>query len=353
MEILWLHATKLQMMVHFVLNKTQLSYPIKLSSVKIWKEDLLLIYDKTLLKTKAKSFIKKFKYRYAVQAGESLKDVNALPLHLLKIQKIVDSSPKKLGFISLGGGSVGDFVGFVASIYHRGVPLVHMPSTWLSAIDSAHGGKTALNLAGTKNQIGTFYQASKVIICKEILSSQPEHLAIDAGAEAFKIALLNKKIWNRISKKNLTAETMWSVLPYLVNAKYQIVSKDPQEKTGLRQILNLGHTVGHVIESSLGWTHGKSIWFGLSYALSLSRKKSYLSEKSYLKIIASNFSEPLPSEPELRKVLRSIKTPQNFLLRDKKRSGTLSLHFIFLEQIGRPCRVKISISDLLQDLRDF
>src|SRR6185295_5151716 len=112
-----------------------------------------------------RNWLKKFPCRYGVKSGESLKDLEKFPGHckaILQMTEKIETRPLQL--IAVGGGSVGDFAGFVASTLKRGVPLIHVPSTWLAAIDSTHGGKTALNVAGIKNQIGTFKQAEKIIV---------------------------------------------------------------------------------------------------------------------------------------------------------------------------------------------
>src|SRR5438445_1275287 len=149
-------------------------------------EELLLIYDDVLPKKSAefKKWMKQIPLRYAVQAGEGLKSIDLFPEHISKITALCEkASVRKLTIVVVGGGSVGDFGGFVASILKRGVRLVHLPSTWLAAIDSAHGGKTALNVGGAKNQIGTFYPATEVVLVKSLLLSQPPARTFEGFAE--------------------------------------------------------------------------------------------------------------------------------------------------------------------------
>ena len=92
--------------------------------------------------------------------------------------------------VSFGGGSIGDLSGFVASIYKRGVPLIHIPTTWLSALDSAHGGKNALNFSKVKNLVGTYYFPEQVYIVKEILNQLPEEREREAYGEVLKMAIV-------------------------------------------------------------------------------------------------------------------------------------------------------------------
>ena len=183
---------------------------------------------------------------YFVRSGEVLKDVADFPAHVLELHVLSEGiSPKDLTFISLGGGSVGDFAGFVASIYKRGVSLIHVPTTWLSAIDSAHGGKTALNLAQAKNQIGTFYAAEQVWLVEDLLLQQPEARLQEAWGEIFKTALLDLSVWHSIQRmKKYDSKSLFAVMKILIAAKMKVVKKDPFEEAGHRHLLNLGHTVG-------------------------------------------------------------------------------------------------------------
>ena len=114
-----------------------------------------------------KSWLKNYPV-YFVSAGEKLKNLDVFPTHINNILKRTNNK-KISGFISLGGGSVGDFTGFVASVYKRRTPIIHIPSTWLSAMDSAHGGKTALNTKKIKNVIGSYCFPTAVFIVKQLL----------------------------------------------------------------------------------------------------------------------------------------------------------------------------------------
>src|SRR5690606_32869940 len=117
----------------------------------------LVIYDQILARVSPqfRTWVNQFPFRYAVKSGETLKDLEAFAQHARKLSKIAEPlAPRQMTVVAVGGGSVGDFAGFFASIYKRGVSLIHVPSTWLAAVDSSHGGKTALNSFGAKNQFG-------------------------------------------------------------------------------------------------------------------------------------------------------------------------------------------------------
>lgn len=205
-----------------------------LPAVKKVAENSLIIFDSHLLENpEIKKWLQRFENKYPVQAGEKLKQIKSFEVHTIKILQMIEKRKlKNISLVALGGGSVGDFVGFLASVFKRGVPLVQIPSTWLSAIDSAHGGKTALNVGGYKNQIGTYYQAQRVIICRELLETQPTDRLNDAMGEVLKTALLSGgKLWRNINREDFfDNQLLWSYLPQLIEYKYKIVNKDPLEK---------------------------------------------------------------------------------------------------------------------------
>jgi 3-dehydroquinate synthase len=309
--------------------------------------DVFLIYDRIFdRQAKVKSWIRKFPHRYAVKSGESLKDLKHFPAHMKSIaQKTQGLSSRQLKIIVLGGGSVGDFGGFVASIYKRGVELIHVPSTWLAAMDSAHGGKTALNLENAKNQVGTFYPASQIYMIKPLLMAQPPERGFEAVGEVIKMALLaGGPLYAKLNAaKRLDAKTLWQLLPLVVREKYKIVAKDPLETKGLRHVLNFGHTLGHVFEAHYEIPHGIAVLAGLQFALEWSHQRGLMTEPEYLKMMRAPFWKPA--------VAAKLKSPwkgltmlgllsekpgvfQKYLQQDKKKSDPQTLRFVFLKKPG-------------------
>lgn len=309
----------------------------------------MLIYDQRLRQNKVGSkIIASFPWRYSVPAGEKLKDLKAFPFHVEKIVKILRKfSEKKITVVALGGGSVGDFAGFFASAYRRGQPLVQIPSTWLAAIDSSHGGKTALNAAGAKNQIGSFYSAEKVLIFRDLLLTQPQARWQEAQGELFKMAIIEGGgLWKNFSK---SSEEVWPLLPSAVKAKYKVVQRDPFEKKGHRQLLNLGHTLGHVIEVAQGVPHGQAVGQGLIFALRWSLHQKYLSRHTFRKIEAAPLYREFEKQLQLSLINFSLKRWQELLSADKKKEQARSLNFIFVSRPGRCFRKKVEIKDILQE----
>ncbi|MBY0315308.1 MAG: 3-dehydroquinate synthase [Bdellovibrionales bacterium] len=330
------------------LNFSQ-KFPIELFDV----DKDILIYDKFLLNVGAGSTIQKFKYSYGVTAGESLKQLSSLEGHLQHILALAHPTfTRNHRLVALGGGSVGDFVGFVASILKRGVPWVGVPTTWLAALDSAHGGKTALNFSNTKNQLGTFYPAQRVVLVEEILSRQPEARAREALGELLKMAWISgEKLYSQLevsSTRNLT-ELLWSVLPEAIAAKYKVVMQDPYEKTGVRKILNLGHTLGHVIEAHFKLAHGEAVLQGLLFAVEWSQFLGHISEsekQSFLKVVDSLVGQRQPTfEPMNEAQLTGL------LLADKKIEQGQTIDFILVQGMGRPFIAKFSVSQVCEEAR--
>lgn len=296
----------------------------------------ILIYDQHLLALEVSPMIALFKRSYGVQAGESLKQLSQLENHL---QNVLELNPLGLSrqdrLIAMGGGSVGDFVGFMASILKRGIRWANIPTTWLAAIDSAHGGKTALNFAAQKNQLGTFYPAEKVFLVENILSRQPEQRWVEAYGELFKMSLIaGNPLFEKLNlNKPISIDHVWSLLPLAIEEKYKIVLQDPYEKTGLRQILNLGHTVGHVLEAELNIPHGVAIFWGLGFAVEWSRELKFLnaSEAFEIQTVIEIFvNQYLKCErPKL-----TADQLQRGLMADKKRALQSALNFILLKGKG-------------------
>ncbi|MDG0815271.1 3-dehydroquinate synthase family protein [Bdellovibrio svalbardensis] len=321
-------------------------------------EELLLIYDEVLPKKSEefKKWMKQIPLRYAVQAGEGLKSIDLFPDHISKITTLCEkASVSKLTIVVVGGGSVGDFGGFVASILKRGVRLIHLPSTWLAAIDSAHGGKTALNVGGAKNQIGTFYPATEVVLVKSLLLSQPPSRTFEGFGELLKIALIEGGIlWAQLSREyEVNAEVLWKYLEAGIKAKYKVVKKDPEEKKGLRHVLNLGHTVGHVLESYYELPHGISINYGLEFALRWSVEKKIMAREDFDRLQRQPVMAYLlsASADQLWDVKANVlKEFRRLLLNDKKKTKSETLRFVFIKKAGQTVIKEVPVDDILVEI---
>jgi 3-dehydroquinate synthase len=172
--------------------------------------------------------------------------------------------------VALGGGVVGDLAGFCAATYQRGVPIVHVPTTLLAQVDSAYGGKTGVDLPEAKNYVGAYHQPAGVLVDPDTLATLPSRELAAGWVEVLKTALIaGGSLWDRVAGG---VEVDESMIVECVRTKLAIVASDERD-AGRRRLLNLGHTVGHAIESATGYgryRHGEAVGLGLLAALRLS-----------------------------------------------------------------------------------
>ena len=172
-------------------------------------------------------------------------------------------------FIAFGGGVIGDLAGYVAASYMRGVKYVQVPSTLLSMVDSSVGGKVAIDLPQGKNLVGAFYPPHEVVIDLRLLSTLPEREFINGMAEIWKYgAILDWRLFEQLEAQPLKPgdKRLPEIVMHCVDLKRQVVEADEFETTGLRSILNFGHTIGHAIEKVTGYArvlHGEAIAQGM------------------------------------------------------------------------------------------
>lgn len=339
------------------MKKAKLHFVSQLPSHRQFGDEAVLIYDRMLenISPALRKWIRGFDARYAVKSGESLKALDAFPLHIKKFMKIGENlSARRMTIVVLGGGSVGDFGGFVASVYKRGVRLVHIPSTWLAAIDSSHGGKTALNVGGVKNQIGTFYPAGDIFLVKSLLQSQPAIRAEEAFAEIYKVALLQGgAFWKSFSRGGEPSSvSLWKFLKPAIAAKYKIVAADPLEISGHRHFLNLGHSLGHALESYYLFPHGIAVNYGMEFALRWSEVLGDLSAKESAKLWQAPASRYLRSAA--RDALldtKAVNGLRHLLGADKKKTDSRKLRFIFTRGPGRCFIREVSFDEVMREVR--
>lgn len=186
--------------------------------------------------------------------------------------------------IALGGGVIGDMTGFAAATYQRGVKFIQIPTTLLSQVDSSVGGKTGVNHALGKNMIGAFHQPQCVIIDTQVLHTLPARELAAGLAEVIKYGLIADSDffdWLERHHRRLLSddpEIMAAAIERSCRNKASVVAQDEKE-TGIRAILNLGHTFGHAIETITGygqWLHGEAVAAGMAIALELSQRLGWL-----------------------------------------------------------------------------
>lgn len=315
----------------------------------------VIFYDQILdRKPFFRAWKKSFKFQVALKAGETLKTLDSLQNVLQKLNRMDLPRTTKLTFIAVGGGSVGDFVGFLSSIFLRGRIFVQIPSTWLAAIDSSHGGKNALNFQSQKNQLGTVYLADRIYICKKLLAAQPAERINQAMGEAIKMAIINSPTLFEIidsKQSGISEKDLFSVLPKLIAAKLKVVKTDLNETNGLRRVLNLGHTMGHVFESHFHLAHGEAVLLGTLFSARWSFNLGLLNENDFIRIsnLIFAFSENISIQEYLSKL--PLAKVESLLLKDKKVVSKGMIDFIFIKKIGSVLRRSVSIEDVTKEVR--
>lgn len=223
---------------------------------------VLVVTDTGVPETYAKTLAAQCKKGviYTVKMGEASKSLDTFG-QLLQTMLDHDFSRKDC-VVAVGGGVVGDLSGFAASAYMRGIDFYNIPTTLLSQIDSSIGGKTAINLGGTKNIVGAFYQPKKVLIDPDLLKTLPQRQMANGLAEAIKMSLTSdRELFELIETQDIESNLEEIILRCL-KIKKHVVEQDEKE-AGLRRILNFGHTVGHGIESASDLYHGECVALGL------------------------------------------------------------------------------------------
>jgi 3-dehydroquinate synthase len=205
-----------------------------------------------------------------------------------------DSTRRRLFILALGGGVIGDLAGFVASIYKRGIPYIQVPTTLLAQVDSAIGGKVAIDLPAGKNLAGSFYQPRLVFSDISLLSTLSKDDLISGMAEVIKYSIIKSPRLFKFLEKNYTKilERDKRALQYIIfecsSIKARIVEKDELDNKNLRVILNLGHTIGHAIETAAHYrktySHGYAIALGMIAASYISQQLGLLDKKVRLRI---------------------------------------------------------------------
>ena len=240
--------------------------------------------------------------------------------------------------IAIGGGVTGDTAGYAAATYMRGIQLVHIPTTLLAMIDSAIGGKTGINFKRRKNVIGAFYQPRLVFIDTLFLSSLPQKEFNSAMGEFAKYGLIsNKKYYDFLTDKlekikSCENKSTEKAIIESIKIKAGVVEEDEFEQTGLRKILNFGHTFAHAIESTLGFRikHGEAVNAGIICALFLSNKLGLLTSKKLEALLC------LPIKIGVPRIIKNVEDGKiiEAMYSDKK-NRLSKLMFVLISDIGK------------------
>jgi 3-dehydroquinate synthase len=194
--------------------------------------------------------------------------------------------------LALGGGVVCDVVGFVASVFMRGIPYINVPTSLMAQLDAAIGGKTGIDYDGAKNLVGAFHHPAGVLVDPELLVTLPNREISSGLAEAVKVGILNPQLFARLENltlgPKLDLDSMAAVVEEAIVCKLVLLREDPFEQS-LRRFLNLGHTFAHAIEAATGFSayrHGEAVAIGIAIATTISRDRELCSTKTMNRILA-------------------------------------------------------------------
>lgn len=283
---------------------------------------------------------------FTVPDGEQSKSVKVC---FDVIEKIARYDVLKKSFIiALGGGVIGDLAGYVAAAYKRGIPYVHVPTTFLAQIDSAIGGKVAIDLNVGKNLVGAFYQPKIVYSDIAVLQSLPKKQMRNGMAEAIKYGIIyDRKLFEYLEENcNKIFDTDTKTLMHVVERSSQIkaavVLRDEKETKGVREILNFGHTIGHAIEAAgmfKLYQHGEAVALGMRVAADISVQKNMINQGVAARIERLISSVGLPERIKAIKLSNIVRLMKH----DKKFIGGQN-RFVLVERIG-----KVSVVEGIDD----
>tara|TARA_B100000767_G_scaffold130618_1_gene123985 strand:- start:969 stop:2081 length:1113 start_codon:yes stop_codon:yes gene_type:complete len=339
-------------------NKIKLLCPQAKKVALIFDKNIPSKFKKKLLNDLNKYELTSF-YFNPNEKSKSLKSVNYFLNKLL-----LNNFNRSDLVIGIGGGITGDLTGFVASIYKRGINFINIPTTLLSQVDAAIGGKTGVNSNYGKNLIGSFSQPKLVISDTSFLKSLKKKEMVCGYAEVLKHAIIKDKkffSWLRLNTKYIFLQEPKKLIYAIKKSckiKLSFVSKDVDEKK-LRMILNFGHTFAHAIEVknnySKNTTHGEAVLAGMILATKLSVIKKVCNKKTLNEIMdiykANNLNYTFDKYKNTKEIINLIP----YLKNDKKNNDE-KINFILLNKIGKttsPNKYKISINELKKIIKRF
>lgn len=282
--------------------------------------------------------------RFAYPAGEASKNISTLSdiLEFLAEEEVTRQDI----IVALGGGVAGDMAGFAAAVYQRGIRFVQVPTTFLAAVDSSVGGKTAIDLKAGKNMAGAFYQPHLVLCDVDALETLPAEYFADGIAETLKYGVIgDAELFEKTASGDFRND-LEEIIETCVKMKRDIVMEDEFDN-GVRQLLNLGHTLGHAIEKRSGFSlsHGHAVAIGMHLIAKVAEEKGIaeagLAEK--IRVALVNNDLPVSIDYTAEEITEGV-------LKDKKRRGG-EISFVFPEKVGRCEIVKIPVGEVTELVR--
>lgn len=290
----------------------------------------------------------------ALPPGESAKTIGTV-LDLCQ-QLLVQGFDRRSLLLAVGGGVVGDITGFAAAIYMRGIPYIQVPTTLLAQVDSSLGGKTGVDLPSGKNLLGAFHQPRLVLSDLDVLTTLSSDARRDGFAEVIKAALIeDPELFSILEKEgadllDTSNPLLETIIAKACEVKCRVVNRDEHE-SGLRRILNFGHTLGHALEAAANYniSHGHAVAIGMGLAVQLSRQWAGLSEDNADRALDLIQKLGLPTDIPQNIDPETLLVP---LEKDKKIQAGIC-HFVLLAEIGRAVIHPITVEDLRLELSNI
>lgn len=308
--------------------------------------DVFLIVDQNVyeLYNSKYNFDRMGKRLYVLKSGENSKSWKYVEQISKKMLESGCNRQSKI--VAVGGGVTGDLSGFAASIFMRGVKIVHIPTTLLSCVDSSIGGKTGIDFLGYKNILGSFYQPCKIIISTNFFATLPLKEIKCGIGEILKTALLSQNVFDYVNSSfskllMLDSETVLKTIKLCVQFKDHIISSDEKEAS-LRKILNLGHTIGHALESmdKFRLSHGEYVLCGIELETKMSRKLAII-EEDYYKVIMHLLGIALTPKVKIKSIDKLIR-----IMKADKKNLDGKIDFIFAKNQGETQEYLIDSAEL-------
>ncbi len=303
----------------------------------------ILICDKNIYKYYS-NFIHNYRH-IVIDCGEEIKNWNTV--EYIVSQLIEMGADRNSYLIGMGGGVVCDIVGFVASIYMRGIRFAFISCSLLSQVDASLGGKNGVNFKRLKNMLGVFNPPDFVICDAELLQTLPDREFFSGFGEVIKHALILDTCFFEFLQQNRElllqkdAGKLVEMVHWAVRLKAKVVTEDPTEK-GLRKILNFGHTFGHAIENNSEVTHGEAVAIGMVLACELSHKLNGFPIADIRKIIHLLQQYSLPVATNVKATIIA-----ETMANDKKKNGS-NIDFIVLNSIGKADIITMEYKDIIE-----
>lgn len=319
------------------------------SELKKWQENfqnVVIIFDDKLSEKYKQIFSHFLNFQISISENKkSWETCHDITTFLLK-----NNIDKYDLIVGIGGGVLTDLVGFVASIYKRGINFALVPTTILAMVDASIGGKNGINIGSYKNVIGVINQPWAIVYDYDLLNTLATEEWINGFAEIIKHACINSmEIWNKLNDHELNDfknnyELLHKLIQLNVATKLSIVHQDPNEK-GIRKILNFGHTIGHAIEIQNNMPHGSAIAIGMVFAAFVSEKLLQFNHSKNIVSLLKKYHLPTQVQIDIDTILP--------LLANDKKMKSETMQFILIKDIADPVIENIKLQLLQSYLHEF